>query len=134
MIGMTPAWFTRSGRKLARPCTCFRPTVRWADWMGIFLTACWTSMITAVVTNAMAPRRAFSGDLVDALGDHRHQLHDDRGVDVGIKPHRDDAEGKRRAAGEEAEEPEQSLRVEELHECNLAGSGNRHVGEDANQK
>ncbi len=71
---------------------------------------------------------------IDALGDHRHQLHDDRGVDVGIQAHRDDAEARKRAAREEAEEPEQSLRVEELAECNLARSGNRHVGEEADQK
>ncbi len=51
-----------------------------------------------------------------------------------IVAHRHDAEARKRAAGEEAKEPEQSLRVEELAECNLARSGNRHVGEDADQK
>ena len=40
MIGITPAWLTRRGRKLARRPTSRPPATRCADWMGIFRTAC----------------------------------------------------------------------------------------------
>ena len=57
MIGMTPAWLTRSGRCELRPWYTLWPTTRWADWIGIFRCACWTSMMNAVTTIASAANK-----------------------------------------------------------------------------
>jgi len=58
MIGMTPAVLTRMGRKLDRAATVrLPPATRCADWMGIFRTACCTSMIPAVTISATTAKR-----------------------------------------------------------------------------
>src|SRR4029077_17854389 len=81
--------------------------------------------------NAAATCLAFLLDLLDAFGDHRHQLHDDRGVDVRVHAHRDDAEARKATAREQVEQPEQRLLVEEEAQGRLLGAGYRDVREQA---
>src|SRR5437660_485368 len=85
MIGITPAWLTRSGRKLALRPTSRPPATRGAEG---------DRQVAAPTLDAAATHLALFLDLLDALGDHRHQLHDDRGVDVWVHAHRDDAEAR----------------------------------------
>src|ERR1700686_3569829 len=66
---------------------------RWNQSTGprIEGVALWHGQVTAPLLDAGAAVLAVFGNLLDPLGDHRHQLHDDRGVDEGIHAHRDEA-------------------------------------------
>ena len=54
--------------------------------------------VAAPALDAPPAHLAFLLDLLDALGDHSHQLHDDGGVDVGVHAHRHHAEPRQTAA------------------------------------
>src|SRR4029078_13510232 len=47
MIGMTPAWLTRSGRNVWPPWYMRRPRTRLAYWTGMRRWPSWMEMITA---------------------------------------------------------------------------------------
>ena len=66
-----------------------------------------------VARDLLAPDLAFLAQLLEPDGDDRHQLHDDRGVDVGVQPERDEREALQAAAAEEVEQPEQRVAREE---------------------
>ena len=63
--------------------------------------------------------------------DTRHELHDDRRVDVGVHAQGDDREGGQTAAREEVEQLQEGLRVEHLRERFAIDAGDRHVREHA---
>src|SRR2546425_1145166 len=69
-------------------------------------------------------------ELLGAGGNDRHQLHDDRGVDIWVDTHGDDGEGGQPAPGEQVEQPEERVRVEQLVEGGLVGPGHGDVRED----
>ena len=52
MIGMTPAWLTRRGRKVEAPWYILRPRTRLAYWTGIRRWPSWMYTITATATRA----------------------------------------------------------------------------------
>jgi hypothetical protein len=88
------------------------------------------SEVAAPSRDTSTPRLALFGDLLDPLGDHRHQLHDDRGVDIGIHAHGDDAESRQAAAREQVQKAQQGLALEQLGQGGLARAGDRDVGEE----
>jgi len=59
-----------------------------------------------VAGDLLASDLPFLAELLEPDGDDRHQLHDDRGVDVGIQSERDDGEALQAATAEEVEQPE----------------------------
>src|SRR5262249_28390942 len=73
---------------------------------------------------------AFLLDLLHPHGDHRHQLHDDAGVDVGVDAHRDDAEPRQAPAREEVEQAEQSLAAEQMAQGGGVDIRDGDVGEE----
>src|SRR5207248_4829125 len=87
--------------------------------------------VAAPSLDAPATHLALFLDLLDAFGDHGHELHDDGGVDVGVHAHRDDAEPRQAAAREKVEQTEQGLLVEEEAERGLVGLGDGDVGEQS---
>ena len=70
MIGMTPAWLTRSGRNVWPPWYMRRPRTREAYWIGIRRWPSWMKMITATAEMprmANRTKRARSGLLMNAV-------------------------------------------------------------------
>jgi len=78
-----------------------------------------------------APEFAFLAQLLHPRGDDRHELHDDRGIDVGVHPHRDDGERRQAATREQVEQPEEGVGVEQLVQGGLVSARDGDVGEDA---
>src|SRR3989442_10942272 len=60
MIGMTPAMFTRSGMYVEPPAVIFRPTMRFAYWIGIRRWPSWMKTTATITPRAITGRKSFS--------------------------------------------------------------------------
>ena len=67
--------------------------------------------------------------LLESGHDARHQLHDDRGVDVGVHAQGDDGEVLQPAAREEVQQLQEAVLADDPLECAAVDAGDGHVRE-----
>jgi len=76
------------------------------------------------------PVLALLGEALERRDRLVEEGHDDRGVDIGVHPEGDDAEPREAAAGEEVEQPEELVVLEDRGELGLVDARQRHVREE----
>ena len=89
--------------------------------------------IARVLRDLALPRLAFFLQLLQLGRNRRHQLHDDRGGNVGHDPQGENGEARQGPAGEHVEHAEDSalLRLEQIGEHVRIDSGHRDMRTDA---
>ena len=84
-----------------------------------------------VLVDLVAPALAFVRQLVKLRNDRRHQLHDDRRGDVWIDAERDDREVLQAVAGEDVQNPQERIALDEVLKTLSVHTGHRNRGEEA---
>ncbi len=82
--------------------------------------------VAGVLVDLVAPELTLAAERLERRHDARHQLHDDRGVDVRVHPQRDDREVRQAAAREQVEQADQRVALDELLQLRLVDARDRH--------